>query len=50
MKEMKEECFEMFLVIEMEIGYLISLNGQRRPPLAARLLGKRKLYEKLTTV
>lgn len=33
MKEMKEECFEMFLVMDLEIGYFISLNGRHRPHL-----------------
>lgn len=33
MKEMEEESFEMFLVIDMEIGYFISLNGRHRPQL-----------------
>lgn len=28
MREMREECFEMFLVIGTERGYFISLNGR----------------------
>lgn len=30
---MRKECFKMFLVIEMEIGYFSSLNGRHRPQL-----------------
>lgn len=36
MKEMKEECFEMFLVPDMEIGYFISLSGRHRPHLLVK--------------
>lgn len=40
MKEMKGDCFEMFLVIEMQIGFFfpfISLNGRHRPQLKRTL-------------
>lgn len=30
---MREESFEVFPVIEMEMGYLCSLNGRHRPQL-----------------
>lgn len=30
---MKEECFEMFLVPDMETGYFVSLSGRHRPHL-----------------
>lgn len=52
MKEMKEECFEMFLVPDMEIGYFISLSGRHRPHLLVKsiLPRERKWPEKLTIV
>lgn len=43
MKEMREECFEMFLVIEMEIGYFISLSGRHRLQLKFILLWKEEI-------
>lgn len=35
---MREESFEMVLVIEMEIGCFLSLNGRHRPQLKFILL------------
>lgn len=43
MKEMKEQCFEMFLVIEMEIGYFTSLNGRHRPRVQFILLWEEEI-------
>lgn len=43
MKEMKEQCFEMLLVIEMEIGYFTSLNGRHRPRLEFILLWEEEI-------
>lgn len=46
MKEMKEQCFEMFLVIEMEIGYFTSLNGRHRPRVQFILLWEEEIVWK----
>lgn len=43
MKEMKEERFKMFLVIEVEIGYFISLNGRHSPTLNSSLLWEEEI-------